>query len=178
MKDQLELLGSEVVWQGRIFNITSERLRLPNGREVAREFVFHPGAVVILPVTAEGELIVESQYRQAVRQTILEFPAGTLEREEDPLLCAQRELSEEIGLAAKNWQDLGVVYPAPGVSNETQHLFLASDLEECRREGDEDEIIEAKLYSVRAVEKLIADGVISDGKSIAIFTRARLRGLI
>ena len=103
-----------------------------------------------------------------------EFPAGTLEVNEDPQACAHRELAEEAGVAATHWISLGELFPAPGFCTEKQHLYFASGLSPHRLQGDEDEIIEPLEFSVREVEELIASGNMRDGKSIAAFAIAKL----
>ena len=105
-----------------------QTLRLPSGRTVVRQVVKHPGAVVILPQLADGRLLPIAQYRCAVGETVLEFPAGTLEPGEAPLACARRELIEETGYRADHWHALGTIYSSPGFCDERLHLFLASGL--------------------------------------------------
>jgi ADP-ribose pyrophosphatase len=131
-----------------------------------------------MPQLADGRLILIAQYRFAVGETLLEFPAGTLEPDEAPLECARRELIEETGYRADHWHALGVIYPSPGYCDEQQHLFVASGLVPDQAAGDEDEILEVKRLTVQEVERAIADGTLIDAKSIAAYARAKLQGAL
>jgi ADP-ribose pyrophosphatase len=173
-----EVLSTHVLHRFRIFAIVEQALRLPSGRTVVRQVVHHPGAVVIMPQLEDGRLLVIAQYRFAVGETLLEFPAGTLEPGEAPLACAKRELIEEAGYRADHWYPLGVIYSSPGFCDERQHLFLATGLVPEHAAGDEDEIIEVKGLTVAEVECAIADGTLVDAKSIAAYARAKLQGVL
>jgi ADP-ribose pyrophosphatase len=139
-----EVLSTKVLQSYRIVAIVEQVLRLPSGRTVVRQVVKHPGAVVIMPQLADGRLLLIAQYRFAVGETLLEFPAGTLEPGEAPLACARRELIEETGYRAEHWRPLGVTYPSPGYCDEQQHLFMATGLVPEHAAGDEDEVLEVK----------------------------------
>ena len=173
-----EVLSTKILQRYRIFAIVEQALRLPSGRTVVRQVVQHPGAVVIIPQLADGRLILIAQYRFAVRETLLEFPAGTLESGEAPLECARRELIEETGYRAEHWRALGVTYPLPGYCDEQQHLFMATGLVPEHAAADEDEIIEVKGLTVQEVERAIAEGTLVDAKSIAAYARAKLQGVL
>lgn len=176
--DQFRVLSQETVFAGRIFNVLSEQLVLPNGKQATREFVSHPGAVVILPRAKDGRLLMIKQYRHAIRETILEFPAGTLEAGENPLECAKREIIEETGHAAADWTDLGTLVPGPGFCNEVQYCFLADGLSEAVQNLDEDEVIEVVPLPPGEIEHAISQSKIKDAKSIAIYARAKFLGLL
>jgi ADP-ribose diphosphatase len=173
-----EVLSTNVLHRYRIFTIVEQALRLPSGRAVVRQVVKHPGAVVIIPQLADGRLILIEQYRFAVGETLLEFPAGTLEPGEAPLACARRELIEETGYQAEHWRALGVTYPSPGYCDEQQHLFMATGLVPEHAAADEDEILAVKGLTVQEVERAIADGTLVDAKSIAAYARAKLQGVL
>jgi ADP-ribose pyrophosphatase len=173
-----EVLSTNVLHRYRIFAIVEQALRLPSGRTVVRQVVHHPGAVVIIPQLADGRLILIAQYRFAVGETLLEFPAGTLEPGEAPLECAKRELIEETGYRAEHWRALGMTYPSPGYCDEQQHLLMATGLVPEHATGDADEIIEVKGLTVQEVERSIADGRLVDAKSIAAYARAKLQGVL
>ena len=168
----------KVIKQGRVFRFVEESYTLPDGRTARIDKVEHPGAVVILPLESPGRIFVLNQYRPAVRETLMEVPAGTLEVGEDPNACARRELAEEIGKKAEHWQSLGTLLPAPGFCDEVQHCYFASGLSDDFAEMDDDEQIESLIISVEQFEQFVLDGRIRDGKSIAIFARARLMGLL
>jgi ADP-ribose diphosphatase len=121
-----EVLSTKVLQSYRIVAIVEQVLRLPSGRTVVRQVVKHPGAVVIMPQLADGRLLLIAQYRFAVGETLLEFPAGTLEPGEAPLECARRELVEETGYRADHWHPMGIIYSSPGFCDEQQHLIELS----------------------------------------------------
>ena len=173
-----EVLSTNVLHRYRIFAIVEQALRLPSGRTVVRQVVHHPGAVVIIPQLEDGRLLLIAQYRFAVGETLLEFPAGTLEPGEAPLECARRELIEETGYRADHWRALGIMNPSPGYCDERQHLFVASGLVPDHAVGDEDEILEVKRLTVQEVERAIADGTLVDAKSIAAYAHATLQGVL
>jgi len=165
------------MYEGR-FRAVRDTVEYPNGKVIAHETITHPGAVVILPVSNDGGLLLVEQYRHSIASMLLEFPAGTLEAGEEPRLCAERELAEEAGFAANEWISLGVLYPAPGFCDELQHLFLARGLSTSYAKPDDDEIITLHPMSIKDFEKAIASGLVNDAKSISIFFKARLLGLL
>ena len=173
-----EVLSTHVLHRFHIFAIVEQALRLPSGRTVVRQVVKHPGAVVIMPQLEDGRLLLIAQYRFAVGETLLEFPAGTLEPDEMPLACARRELIEETGYRADHWHPLGTIYSSPGFCDERLHLFLASGLVPEHAPGDEDEGIEVRPFTVPEVERSIADGTLVDAKSIAAYARATRQGVL
>ena len=178
MSEGYEQLDSEVVYRSRLFDLVDDTVRLPNGSLARRLTLTHPGAVVIVPQMTDGSLLFVRQYRHSVRSMLLEFPAGTLEPGEAPLDCARREIVEEVGHRAEEWICLGRQVPAPGFCSEVQHLFLARGLHRDYAEGDEDEIIEIERMTVAEFERAVADGSVQDAKSMAVYARAKLRGLL
>ncbi len=170
-----QVLQKKLFYQGRKFSYEVNRLRLPNGAEGEWECVRHPGGALAVPVTPEGQLVLVRQYRFAVEQRILEFPAGTVEVGEDPGLTIQREIEEETGYKAHQWRKLGEFILAPGYSDEIIYAFLAQDLEklDAPPHQDEDEDIETVLMSPAEFEQAILAGEPIDAKSIASFTLAR-----
>lgn len=178
MHETIAVLKSQTVFSGPVFAVVDEQLRLAAGQLVHHFTVRHPGAVVLLPRQNDGSLLVLKQYRHSVGTALFEFPAGTLEPGEAPLTCAKRELAEETGHKATEWQALGHLYPAPGFCSEVQYCFFATGLSPCAAHPDEDEIIEVVSMSTTEIEQAIRDGRITDGKSIALYTRAKLHGLL
>lgn len=178
MNNKYQKLSSESVFNGLVFKIIRDHVELPSGKQIYRDTLLHPGAIVVLPKLKDDKLVLVRQYRHSIGREILEFPAGTLEAGEKPELCVQRELREEIGYGAEKIKALGCNYPTPGFCDELQYFFFAEGLFPEKLEGDEDEVIEVEELKISEVEKLIANGEFMDGKSMAIFLRARLLGLI
>ncbi len=170
-----QLLRQKLLYKGRKFNFEVNRLRLPNKAEGEWECIRHPGGALVVPVTADGQLVLVRQYRFAVQGRVLEFPAGTLEPNEEPLETIQREIQEETGYRAHKWQKLGEFFLAPGYSDEIIYAYIAQDLEklEVQLQQDEDEDIEIVLFTPEQLEKAIKEGEPVDAKSISSFFLAR-----
>ena len=170
-----QLLKQRLFYKGRKFDFEVNRLRLPNNAEGEWECIRHPGGALAVPVTPEGTLILLRQYRFAVQGRLLEFPAGTIEPNEDPFETIQREIEEETGYRAHKWQNLGQFFLAPGYSDEIIYAFLAQDLELLAKppSGDIDENIELVLFTPQELEQAILEGQPVDAKSISSFLLAR-----
>jgi len=175
MLEPPQILQQRLFYRGRKFNFEVNRLRLPNGSEGDWECVRHPGGALAVPVTADGKLVLVKQYRFAASGRILEFPAGTVEPNEDPATTIRREIEEETGYRARQWQSLGKFILAPGYSDEIIYAFLATDLE--KLEGpqnlDEDEDLETVLMSPEELDRAILNGQPIDSKSISSFFLAK-----
>ena len=178
MADPIEPVRTTTVFSGPKFDVLEERVRLASGHVSRHITLRHPGATVIMPRHADGSLIVLQQYRHSIRKILLEFPAGTLEPGEDPLVCAKRELAEETGQLAQQWESLGELVPAPGFCDEIQHCFFATGLSPCDTNLDDDEFIEIITMTSEEIAAAIQSGAMVDGKSIAIYARAKFRGFI
>jgi len=151
------------------------RIKLPMGIEASFGVIHHPGASMAVPITSNGEVVLLRQYRFAISRRILEFPAGTLETGEVPLFSMQRELGEETGYQASQWDVLGQMTPCPGYSDEIIHMFLARDLKELpeKPSGDDDEDIEVLHMSKSELDRHISSGdELLDGKSLTAWYRA------
>jgi ADP-ribose pyrophosphatase len=170
-----QLLKQRLFYQGRKFNFDVNRLRLPNQAEGDWECIRHPGGALAVPVTPEGKLVLVRQYRFAVQGRLLEFPAGTVEPNEDPAETIKREIEEETGYRAQTWQKLGEFFLAPGYSDEIIYAFLAQDLEflDTPLNQDDDEDIETVLMTPQELEQAILNGEPVDAKSISSFFLAR-----
>ncbi len=170
-----QLLQQRLFYLGRRFSFDVNRLRLPNGVEGDWECIRHPGGALAVPVTPSGELVLVRQYRFALQGRILEFPAGTLEKHEEPLETIKREIEEETGYRAQSWKKLNPFALAPGYSDEYIFPFLAQDLEKLEQppQQDEDEDIEVVLMTPEELEKSIFAGEAIDAKSICSFFLAR-----
>lgn len=162
-------LASDLIYRARIFELKAVTTRAPDGHHFRHDVVFHPGAAVIVPILERDRFILIKQYRVATSRVIWEFPAGTLEAGEAPLACAKREIIEEIGFQAKKWQKLVSFYPAPGISTEFMHIFLASNLTPRQNQLDKDEFIETEIVSFQRLQKMIFNDTIVDAKTMIGF---------
>lgn len=160
-------LHTEIGYQGRAFKVRKDTLRLPDGRETVYDIIDHPGAVTIIPVDDSNNILFIKQFRPATGEILLELPAGTLEKGEDPKDCAAREIQEETGFAAKTLTPLGAVWLAPGYSTEYLRFFLANDLYVSPLIGDEDEFITLEPIPYIEALEMAYTGKIKDGKSLA-----------
>ena len=169
-KAPLEVLSSKTVFRGRVFDITRDRVREPNGVTAVREVIRHSGSVVILAVddtAGEPRVLLERQYRYAAKDFILELPAGRIDPGESALSAGKRELREETGYVARSWKKVLFFYPSPGFLEETMTVFLAQGLMPGKSHPEADEKIEHDLVPLSTVAKLILSGQIRDGKTIA-----------
>ena len=162
-----EVLGTEEIFRGKIIRVVRERFRTPLGRTVVQELVLHPGAAVVLPRMDADRVLLVRQYRHAAGAFLWEAPAGRLEPGESPEETARRELLEETGLQAARWRRLGGFFPAPGITSEFMHVFVAEGLAPgAGAEPDEDEEIETGVFPLAEVRRRVRDGEIRDGKTI------------
>ena len=154
------------IFRGRVVNLNLERVELPNGRTVECEIIDHPGAAAVVPMKAEGLVLLIRQYRPAAGGYILEIPAGTLRPQEDPRACAARELEEEIGWKAERFEPLIHFFTTPGFTNEVIHIFKASGLKPGAQKLDADEVLEVVECPLGEAIHWIREGRIRDGKTI------------
>ncbi len=174
---QEELIESRVLYQGRVVTLRIDTVRLPNGHITQREIVEHRGAVAIVPLMDADTVLLIRQYRQAVGETLLEIPAGTLEPGEPPDRCAERELQEETGYRASTLKRLFNQYLAPGYSQEVLHVYLAEGLTPASQQTDEDESVEVVPTPLEHIPPMILNGEIKDAKTIAgLLMALRLMG--
>ena len=172
-------LEREEIFDGRILHVVRDRVELPNGHRSVREMVDHVGAVCVLPITEDGMVYVERQYRYPLGRVITEVPAGKLDSDEEDILeAAKRELHEETGLTADSWTHLGLFYPAAAYCNEVITLYLARDLHQAAQELDEDEFLDVvKLPFAELVDQVMT-GRIPDAKTQTIVLKAaRILGI-
>lgn len=170
-----QVIQSDEIFQGRVFSILRDFVDYPDGRKAKIEYLRHGGAVVILPVDAEGNIWFVRQYRHPTGGLLLELPAGTLEPGEAPEACAGREVREEIGMAAESLDRIGEFYLAPGYSSEYIVAFLGRGLTPSPLAQDGEEYIEVEKYSIKRVYEMMAGGDILDAKTLAVLGLARGR---
>jgi len=157
---------SKVVYQGKVLSLRLDDVTLPNGKSSKREVVEHAGAVTVVAVTNEQKVLLVKQYRYPVGEVLLELPAGGLNQGEAPLKCAKRELKEETGWEATDWEELPTFYTTPGFTNEKMYLFLAKNLTYTGQNLDEDEFIQVVSVPLDETLNMIQRGEIRDAKSI------------
>ncbi len=165
---------SEILFRGKVFDLQVDKIIYDSGNKGVREVAVHPGGAVVIPVKDDGKLIMVTQFRYPFRKAILEFPAGKLDKGEDPLKCAVRELEEETGYKTKNIKRLGEICTTPGFCSEVLHLFLAGDLvpgDHNREEGETG--MEVFEFTVDQIKEKIRTGEINDAKSICAFHLAQ-----
>ena len=167
--------GSEEIFDGVILHVYRDTVSLPNGKPATREVIRHVGAVGVVPLTDDGKVIVERQYRYPLDRVITEIPAGKLDsKEEDRLLAAKRELEEETGITADEWIDIGIYYPAAAYSDEKITLYLARGLQKGKQNLDEDEFLNIQEVPLQELVDDVMDGKIADGKTqVAILKTVR-----
>lgn len=153
------------LYSGRILDLNLEEHQLPDDRQASFEIVRHPGGAAILPLLADGRVVLVRQFRPAIGDMLLEIPAGRLEEGETPEKCAARELVEEVGYRAGRLERMGEMLTAVGFSDERLHLYLARDLTPTERAPEEDEYIEPTLVPVEEAIAMVASGKIVDGKT-------------
>ena len=164
-----KILKHRDVYKGRAVKLAVDRVRMPNGKELEREIIYHPGSAVMIPLLDKNTMLLIRQFRYSTGKFIWEFPAGTADPGEPPLSCARRELEEETGYRARRWKKLLTFYPTPGVSNEVMHLFVARDLIKTQTRLEEDEILETQSFRLSEVARMVRTGAIIDGKTILGF---------
>lgn len=164
--EQENQIEKKMIYAGRIVSLELQTFQLGKHKKTA-EIVRHPGAVVILPIDPNGNLLLVQQWRRATGEILLELPAGTLEKNEKPLATATRELQEETGFAAKKITPMGGFFTAPGFCDEYLHLFLAEELYPSPLPADEDEMIDLVPVSVESAKQMIVQNKIKDAKTVA-----------
>jgi ADP-ribose pyrophosphatase len=153
----------------RSFSFINKTLKLPNGHTGTYLCVEHIGACAIIPLISKDKVVLINQFRIALEKYIWEIPAGTLEKNEKPEICAKRELIEEIGYKAGKIKKLGEIYPAVGYSDEVLHIFKATNLKKTKTRREKDEIIEPKVFTKVQIRQMVRNGKIKDSKTISAF---------
>lgn len=159
-------LSSEQLLRGNFLDVRRDTIALPDGGQATREYVVHPGAVMVVPILDDGRVIVERQYRYPLQQVILEFPAGKLDAGETGQRCAIRELAEETGYRARQWARAGVLHPTVAYSTEFIEIWFARDLYLGQRSLDEGEFIEVLAMEPAALDAAAFQGTLTDAKSL------------
>lgn len=160
-------ISSEVITQGNFLTVKRDQVKLPDGGQGEREYVLHPGAVVIIPLLPNGNVVFARQFRYPLHQLFLELPAGKIDPNEPHDITAKRELLEETGYRASEWVKLGIQHPCIGYSNEVIHIYLAQGLEMVSQQLDEGEFIEVIELPLKEIGNKIMAGGLTDSKTIS-----------
>ena len=160
-------LDREEVFAGQLLHVRRDTVRLPDGKQACREFVTHPGAVLMIAELPNGKLLFERQFRYPLDRVFLEMPAGKIHPGEDILLTAQRELREETGYVAEHWHHLGTIHPCIGYSDERIEIFFARGLSHVGHALDDGEFLEVHELGLEEAIEAVRDGRLTDGKSVA-----------
>ena len=168
--------GSQEIFDGVILHVFKDSVELPNGKPATREVIRHVGAVGVIPITEDGKVLIERQFRYPLDRVVVEIPAGKLDSfTEDRLSAAKRELEEETGYTAQEWISMGDYYPAPAYCDERITLYLARGLQSGQRHLDEDEFLNFEFLPLTQLVEAVMDGRITDGKTqVAILKAARI----
>ena len=167
-------LNSTSVFDGVLLHVKKDEIELPNGRKSVREYIKHPGAVCVIPIDGDGNVIIERQYRYPVGEILIEIPAGKLNsREEDPEDACRRELREETGYVAGKLTYLGFFYPSPAYTDERIYMYMAEELSLGERELDDDEFIDVERIPFETLYGEVIAGNIRDIKTQACVLRAK-----
>jgi ADP-ribose pyrophosphatase len=159
-------VDSKLAYEGHFLKVQRDTVRLPDGKQSKREYIKHPGAVVILPLFDDGNVLLERQYRYPLQKVFIEFPAGKIDPNEDPLDCAKRELQEETGYTAADWQFLCTIHNAIAYSDEHLDIFVARGLIAGESRLDDGEFLETFTATVPDMLSWIREGKISDVKTV------------
>lgn len=159
-------------YNGLIVNTILDRVELENGEHTLREVVMHPGGVAIIPIDDDGFVYCVRQYRYPISEHLLEIPAGKLEKEEEPLHCAVRELSEETGISAEKYTFLGEIYPSPGFCQEVLYIYMAQKLNFGKPHPDHNEFLDIEKKHIDELLNMVMSNEISDAKTVIAILKA------
>lgn len=165
------------VYCGKAVDFYSDTVILPDNKKSVREYLYHPGAVAVIPFINKTDIILVKQFRYPVNKITYEIPAGKLDKKESPLKCASRELKEETGYGAKTIKKILSFWPTPAFSNEILHIYAAMDLSLGNKCPDEDEFVENVFISYKQALEMIKNGKIKDSKTIIALTYLAVFGL-
>jgi len=161
-----ERVDGMLLFKGNFLEAHRDTVRMPDGHTATREYVIHPGAVVVIPLTDDGRVVMERQYRYPVGRVMVEFPAGKLDAGEDPFVCGQRELLEETGYTAREWAHAGAMHLAVAYSTEIIHIYFARGLTGGSQQLDHEEFVEVCTATPEQLQAWCRDGSVSDAKTL------------
>lgn len=159
-------VSSESVWRGHFLDVRRDIVALPDGTQVPREYIVHPGAVMVVPILDDGRLVMERQHRHPMGRVMLEFPAGKIDPGEPPFTCAVRELAEETGYRAREWARAGILHNAIAYSTEGIEIWFARGLMHGAARLDAEEFLEVVVHSEAEIDAMCGRGEITDAKTL------------
>ena len=160
-------LSSELVYDGKLLRVRRDKVRLPDGGTAEREYIQHPGAVLVIALLDSGELVMERQFRYPLRRDMIELPAGKIDPGEPPLETAKRELLEETGYAARHWRHVSTIHLAIGYSDERIEIFVAKGLKQEQARLDDEEFLEVFTLPLATALQWVRERKITDAKTIS-----------
>jgi ADP-ribose pyrophosphatase len=161
-----DLVSSEQIFKGRLLDVRRDTVRLPDGTTATREYIVHPGAVMVVPILDDGRLVIERQYRHPLGRVLTEFPAGKIDEGESPFTCAVRELVEETGYAAREWARAGLLHNACAYSSEGIEVWFGRGLQLGERGLDVGEFLDVDTASADELMAMAARGDLTDAKTL------------
>lgn len=167
-------IESEVKYEGKILTVCSDKAELENGSVVRRDVIKHSGGVCVVPVTEDGDVLFVRQFRYPFAKVLLEVPAGKLNYGEDHYQCGLRELEEETGCTAENYQYLGCMYPTPAYCSEITYMYLASGLKDGKQHLDDDEFLEVEKIPLDKAVEMVMNNEIEDAKTQLALLKAKM----
>ena len=171
-------VSSENVFDGVLLHVFKDKIELPNGNEAVREYIKHQGAVCVVPVTDEMEVVAVKQYRYPIGRVTIEIPAGKLDAGEEPLEAAKRELSEETGVESADIEYMGGLYPSVAYTDEIIHMYVAKNLVYGQAHTDDDEFLNVVKIPLKEFAQMVMNGEIQDSKTMAAILKvARMFGV-
>lgn len=173
-------ISEQTIYEGKVIDLKIQEVELPDGKKSKREIVKHPGAVAIIAITEDGKILLVRQFRKAMDRILVEIPAGKLERGEEPLETAKRELEEETGFVAETLRHLTSFYTSPGFADELIHIYLTENVKKGAgsKQMDEDEFIDVLEVGLEEMEQLVVDQQIYDAKTIYAVNYLQLRKVL
>ena len=160
------LVSSDNIFQGNFLQVSRDNVRLPDGRHATREYVVHPGAVMVVALLDDGQVVLERQFRYPVGMVMIEFPAGKLDLGESSMSCAQRELQEETGYTAREWAQAGTIHPVISYSTEFIDIWFARGLTLGRRKLDDGEFLDVMTATPAELMDWCGSGQVTDAKTL------------
>lgn len=166
-KFEEKTIHSESIFKGKVISLKVDDVKLPNGETGKREIINHPGAVAVIAITEDNKILFVEQYRKALERSIIEIPAGKMEKGEEPIVTARRELEEETGYTSDDFRFVQAFATSPGFADEVIHIYVAEKLKklDIPVDLDEDEFVELMEVTLEEAEAMVADGRIYDAKT-------------